>query len=133
MVEILKKINRTVLEMYIGILAWGVVCCGVGLFFAEDAVNYSLSIGFGVLLAMVSTFHMYRTLDRALDYDGKAATNIIFRGYLTRYVLFAVILFILMVTEVLNPLVVFLAYMGIKVTAFIQPITHKLCIKLFHE
>ena len=96
-------------------------------------MKYCLGIGYGVLLAMVSIWHMYRTLDRALDYEGKAATNIIFRGYLIRYVLFAVILFILMVTEVLNPLVVFLAYMGIKVTALIQPITHKLCTKMFHE
>jgi uncharacterized Tic20 family protein len=133
MVEMLKKINRTLLEMHIGILVWGIACCGVGLFFAGDRIQYCLGIGFGVLLAMLSIFHMYRTLDRALDYDGKTATNVIFRGYLTRYVLFAVILFILMVTNVLNPLVVFLAYMGIKVTALIQPITHKLCTKMFHE
>ena len=42
-------------------------------------------------------------------------------------------MFIIMITEVMNPLVVFLAYMGMKVAAFLQPFTHKLCNKLFHE
>ena len=44
-----------------------------------------------------------------------------------------IILAIIMLTEVLNPLVVFMGYMSLKVTALMQPITHKLCNKFFHE
>ena len=132
-VEILKKRNRTLLEMHIGLLFWGVVCWIAGALLVERQLYYAASLWFGILLASISIMHMYRTLDRALDYDGKSATNLIFRGYLLRYVLFALILFILMMTEIMNPLVVFLAYMGLKVTALIQPITHKLCNKMFHE
>ena len=64
---------------------------------------------------------------------GEAATKVIFRGYMIRYVLLVMIFGIIMVTNVINPLVVFLAYMGVKVTALLQPITHKLCNKIFHE
>ena len=39
----------------------------------------------------------------------------------------------IIMTETLNPLVVFLGYMSLKVTALIQPFTHKLCNKIFHE
>ena len=38
-----------------------------------------------------------------------------------------------MVTNVMNPLVVFLGYMSLKGTAYLQPFTHKLCNKIFHE
>ena len=55
------------------------------------------------------------------------------RGYLFRYFLLAVVLVIISVTEVMNPLVFFLGYMSLKVTAYLQPITHKLCNRLFHE
>ena len=40
---------------------------------------------------------------------------------------------IIAVTDVMNPLIVFMGYMSLKVTAYLQPITHKLYNKLFHE
>lgn len=132
-VERLRQINRTLLEMQLGLLFWGIVCQAVGAFFAENQGYYAKSLWFGILFAMISTVHMYHSLDRALDYGEKNARKMIFAGYLIRYVLFVVILFIIMTTKVMNPLIVFLAYMGMKVTAFLQPITHKLCNKLFHE
>lgn len=132
-VEMLRKRNRTLLEMHMGILFWGIACQAIGALFVHNQLYYAKSLWFGILFALISTIHMYRSLDRALDYGEKDASKMIFQGYLIRYVLFAVILFIIMVTGVMNPLVVFLAYMGIKVTAFIEPITHKLCNKIFHE
>ncbi len=131
--ERLKKANRTLLEMWTGILLIGLLCQLAGAFLAKDQIFYAKSLWFGILLAIVSSIHMYRCLDRALDFDERTASKMIFRGYLIRYVLIVVILLIIMVTEVLNPLVVFMAYMSLKVTALIQPFTHKLYNKLFHE
>jgi len=131
--EVLKKGNRTLLEMHLGILFWGVACQAVGAFFAKDQGRYAASLWFGILFAAVSAYQMYRSLDRALDYDEKTVTKLIFRGYLLRYVFAALILGMIMVTDVLDALVVFLAYMSLKVAAYLQPFTHKLCNKLFHE
>lgn len=132
-IEALRKINRTVLEMHLGILFLGFVCQIVGALIVTDQKFYACSLWFGICLSMISTVHMYRTLDLALDFDQKNATKIITRGYLTRYVILVVILSIIMVTKVMNPLVVFMAYMSLKVTAYLQPVTHKLCNKVFHE
>lgn len=132
-VERLKGFNRTLLEMYAGILFWGIACQAVGALVVKNQWVYARSLWFGILLALVSTLHMYRSLDKALDFDEKSATKLIYRSYLIRYIAVAVILFLTMITEVMNPLVVFLAYMGLKVTAYLQPITHKLSNKVFHE
>lgn len=131
--EILKSKNRTLLEMYLGMLFLGLLCQIIGALIVENQLRYAASLWFGILLAAVSALHLYRTLDRGLDYDEKTATKLIFRGYLIRYVSVAIVLLIIMVTDALNVLVVFMAYMSLKVTALIQPITHKLCNKLFHE
>ena len=131
-IEKLKEKNRTMLEMYEGLLFWGIVCQLVGMLFVEKQFLYAVALWFGIVLASVSILHMYQTLDRALDL-GEAATKIIFKGYVIRYVALILILAIIMVTGVFNPLIVFLAYMGMKVTALIQPITHKLFNKVFHE
>lgn len=132
-IEVLRQKNRTVLEMHMGILFVGMVCQIIGVCFVKNQALYAGSLWFGIVMAMVSTLHMYRTLDRALSLEEKMATKAVYKGYMIRYVLIAVIMLIIMVTGVMNPLIVFMGYMSLKVTALMQPITHKLCNKLFHE
>ena len=129
-IEKLKKINKTLLELLLGLAFWGLACQIVGAIFVTDQFYYAKSLWFGILLAIVSAVHMYQSLDRALDFSEKDANKLVFRGYIIRYVSIVVILFIIMLTEVMNPLVVFLAYMGLKVAALLQPITHKICNKI---
>lgn len=131
-IEALKSKNRALLEMFIGILFYGLILQIVGSFLVDNQWYYARGLWFGIAMACVSTLHMYRSLDRALDY-GADASKLITRDYLIRYVLIAVILLIIMVTEVMNPLVVFMAYMGLKVAAYLQPFTHKICNRMFHE
>ena len=64
---------------------------------------------------------------------GADAPKLVTKGYIFRYVIFAVALVIVALTEVMSPIVFFIGYMSLKVTAYLQPITHKLCNKLFHE
>ncbi len=131
-VEILRKKNRTLLELQIGIVFIGVLCQLAGAFIVERQGYYARSLWFGVLMSLAASVHMYRTLDRGLDY-GAAASKIIFRGYLFRYAFLILVLAVVMVTEVMNPLVLFMGYMSLKVAAFLQPFTHKLCNGFFHE
>ena len=128
----LKKINRTVLEMVLGILFLGVLAQIIGAFIVKDKMMYAGSLWLGALLALAATYHMYRSLDRALDQPEKTAQKMMFRGYILRYVILIFILLVLM--KVMNPLIFFFSYViCMKVTAFLQPLTHKLCNKLFHE
>lgn len=131
-IEFLKKKNRILLEMHIGILAFGVLCQIMGAFLAKDQGYYARSLWFGIAFAICASIHMYRNLDRALWY-GADASKLVMRGYLFRYAMVLIVMVIICVTEVMNPLVVFLGYMSLKVTAYMQPITHKFCNKLFHE
>jgi signal transduction histidine kinase len=129
----LKKINRTLLEMWTGIIVLGAVLWLGGTVFFGGRWMYAKSLWFGILLALVSTVHMYITLDRGLELDEKRAQKAIFRGYVIRYVFILIIFAIIMATRVLTPLVVFMSYMTLKVTALIQPITHKCYNRLFSE
>ena len=146
LLEILRKKERTLLEMHIGMIFFGMVCEIIGLICMvigsagrpswmprmDHLAIYSIGLWLGIAAAALSARHMYRTLDRSLDY-GESATKMIFKGYMIRYVLIVLIMLIIIMTETLNPLVVFLGYMSLKVTALIQPFTHKLCNKIFHE
>ena len=132
-IDALKQKNRIVLEMDIGILAWGILCQLVGAFLAKDQGMYARSLWFGIAFALVNTLQMYRSLDRALDFDEKTARRMMGQSYGIRYISFMLFLGVIMITGIMDALVVFLAYMGMKVAAFLQPFTHKLCNKVFHE
>ena len=132
MIGFLKKFDKTLLEMNTGILLFGLACEAVGACFVSDQVRYASSLWFGIVLAMVSTLHMARTLDRALAL-GEKASKIITAGYMIRYVIVASFFIVVALTEVLSPLVMFLGYMSLKVTAYLQPLTHKFYNALFHE
>ena len=137
--EMLRRKPRTLLEMYVGMILFGLICQLAGLLIRISGVlewqarwRYTCSLWFGIAAAILSAWHMYRTLDRSLDF-GEAAVKLIFKGYIFRYVLIVLIMLIIIMTEVLNPLIAFGGYMSLKVSALIQPFTHKICNKIFNE
>ncbi len=132
MINRLREMNRALLELDLGILSCGVVCQLAGMWFAGSRGLYAAALWLGIFLALLGTWHMYRTLDRALDL-GDGAAKAVVTGGLLRYAVLCIILGIIMLTDVLNPLIVFLGYMTMKVAAYIQPFTHKLCNMFFHE
>ncbi len=131
--ESLRQKNRTLLEMHLGILVFGVLCQLVGTFFTPNQLLYIGSLWLGIALACVSVLHMYCTLDKALDLPEKAASRKIVIGYITRYVAFIIVLLAVVLTDMLYPLIVFLGYMSIKAAALTQPLTHRLCNSFFGE
>lgn len=133
LLEKLRKKNRTVLEMELGIIALGILFQLGSVFFPGSRLERAVSLLLGSVLAGVAVLHMYRTLDRALDLDAGDAQKAIYKGYVLRYVFFALVLVLSALTGWLNPLLIFLGYMTLKLTAYLQPVTHKLCNRIFHE
>ena len=132
MVERLRKINRALLELCLGVVFWGLVCQFVGMWFAESKLYYTLALWVGVALAFVTAVHMYRTLNKALDF-GAEATKMVTKANLIRYGCIVLVFGIVLLSGVLNPLISFMGIMTLKVAAYMQPFTHKLCNKFFHE
>ena len=114
-----------------GQLFFGLVCQMFGFFFVQDRWRYAAGLWLGVACAMAAAVHMSRSLGKALS-AGEAAAKILTRGYLFRYGVFVLILIIVSVTGAAHPLTVFLGYMSLKVTAYIQPFTHKVLNRLLH-
>lgn len=132
MINRLKEMNRAVLELDLGILFCGLVCQLVGMWLVSRKGLYAAALWLGIGLALLAVQHMYRTLDKALDL-GDGAAKVMVANNMLRYAVLIIILGIVMITDVLNPLIVFLGCMMLKVAAYLQPFTHKLCNMLFHE
>lgn len=138
-IEMLKNRNRTLLEVNTGVLFWAVITVAAGMLFPLQSwgltrLEWCICICTAALLVVISMLHMQRCLERALEFDEGTATKLIFRGYLIRYISFAVVLIIVALADVLNPLILCLGYLLImKVAVYSQPFTHKFYNRLFHE
>ncbi len=132
MLEKLKQINRGLLELSVGILFLGIICLLAGVIFVEEPAAYGIALILGVLLALITVYHMYRTLDKALT-PGVDATKVATAANLIRYVCIVIVFGLVWMTGKLNPLFTFLGLMTLKAAAYMQPLTHKVCNKIFHE
>ena len=96
--------SDTLIELLCGILVYGVIGQLVILCFLHDKIWLSIGWWIGVLTAVLSAYHMWWGLDRALDLGEKAAVKLITSYNLLRYAAIVIIMGIVMLTEIGNPL-----------------------------
>jgi hypothetical protein len=110
----------------LGIIAFGVVCQIIGLFLIDDKADYSIGLWVGVLTAIFMAFHMAISLNNSIELGEKAARAAATRHNVFRYLVVVIIMLILMLTDIGNPLAAFLGVMGLKVSAYLQPLLSRL-------
>ena len=132
MIEKLKAVNRGLLELCAGILFWTGICLVVGCVLVKEPLEYLAALLLGTVLAWITTYHMYRTLDKALNLWSDAA-KVVTTANIVRYVSIVIVFLCVWLTGKLNPLYSFFGLMTLKAAAYTQPLTHKVCNKIFHE
>lgn len=125
----MKKINETLLQLLMGILIFEIVCQLIGMWFVPDKLKYTVGLWIGAILAGLSACHMWWSLDRNLSINAdneKGATAFATRANMIRYVVILLVFLILCLTTVAYPLAAFLGIMGLKIGAYLTPLTSKL-------
>lgn len=126
MIKKISSINSALPGLLLGIVLFGAVSQLVGIFLVTEKANYSIGLWIGVLTAIFMAFHMAFSLNSAVDRDVKGAQAVATRQNIIRYLIVVLILGILMMTNIGNPIAAFVGIMGLKVSAYLQPIFQKL-------
>lgn len=121
----LKK-NEILREMLFSMPVFGILCQFTIVWFVEDKPGYSIGLWLGILIAAGMAVHMAYTLDVALDYNSDDAQKIITKQTMVRYMVVVILCALIAVSGFINPLSAFLGIMSLKVSAYIQPFTHKI-------
>ncbi len=120
------KIDDTVFEMWIGIILFAVVCELAGVCFAHDRLGLTVGIALGAALSCFGTWHIWHMLDSSLGSgDEKGVSKRIGTGYLIRYLALIVLVAVLYLTKLGDPFAAFIAYLGMKPAAYLQPRLHR--------
>ena len=126
-----KKINETLSELIIGILAMGVMIqaadiliCRLIPSFHGMIPGFMLGFWIGVGIAVGLSVHMYRSIDRALNMYGEDAEKYIHKAYLFRTVAILVMAGIVKYFKIGYIMAFFLGVLCLKFGAFLQPLVH---------
>lgn len=129
----IRKCNKVLLQLIVGILSYGVLIQILGLFLVEDKIFFSYSLWVGLILSIAMAIHMQLSIEKALEQEGRAAQTVLSRAYLIR----TVVIFLTMGTGAyfgfLSILPCFIGLMGLKAAAILQPKLDKLWQKNMKE
>ena len=129
------------LELIYGILAYSVivlilmVVLELGFNIIEKVFNDSfwfVLTGFliGIFLSIILVIMMTRTIENIVNGGGYGATKQSIIGSVTRSAIVIAVIVLLLITHIGNVFSMLFGLFGLKLSAYLQPITHKLIIKL---
>lgn len=119
-----RKIDPTLFELCLGIFLYGVIFEIILLLFSRE-ISYSLGLWIGIVLAVMGSVHMWWSLDRGLDMAEKDAVKSMGVNNIIRYLVLVLVTAILIYTGFANPIFTFCGYMGMKLSAYFNPLIHR--------
>lgn len=118
--------KKTFQELLIGIALFAILFFIPGLIMKVDKLAYYLGLGLGILVAVLMTISMYTTIEKSLNMDQKSAMNYTKRNAIFRLLLIIVVLVAAVYINSINVFSVVLGVLSLKLSAYLQPLTHKL-------
>ena len=122
----LKRLNDALPELVLGIIVYGIVVELAGVWFVTDKLRYTTGLVIGIALAV----GMAVLRDAVEIYGGEHAQAKIIAKSILRYVIVVIVFFVMMKFNLGNLFTAFIGVLGLKISAYLQPFTHKFVLKL---
>ena len=122
----LRRINEALPGLVFGIVLYGVVLQLAGVWFVEDKLYYSMGLWYGIIIAVGMAINLATVIfDSVAMGESKHANRIIIAESLLRYAVVVILFFILGYFDFGSLLMAFLGVLGLKISAYLQPLLHK--------
>ena len=125
----MKKEN-TLLELLVGIIFWGVTIQLGVVIVSKNYLYNAIGLWSGIAIACVSTIHMKRSIEDALDLGARGAIKHIRIAYLKRMLIAIVIMGVVIYFHLGNPITLLIGVFPLKLAAYLQPLIHKLFLRI---
>ncbi len=127
----LRRINESLPGLVAGIIIYGVIVQLTGVWFVEDKLAYSIGLWYGIAIAIGMGINIAVVIyDTVTFYAGENTNKRVAAKSILRYGIVAILLFILGYFQIGNLFAAFLGVMGLKVSAYMQPLLMRLVNKL---
>ena len=121
----LRRINDALPGLVLGIIVYGVIVELAGVWFVTDKVRYTTGLLCGMAVNIATVLR-----DAVELYGEDNAKKKIVAKSLLRYAVVVIVFFVMMKWNLGNLITAFIGVLGLKVSAYLQPFTHRVIQKL---
>ena len=127
----LRRLNPSLPGLVMGILIYGLLVQIAGVWFVEDKIGYSIGLWYGIAIGIGMAINLATVIYDAVTFDGEGNANKrVAAKAMLRYIVVAMLFGILGYFEFGNLFTAFLGVMGLKFSAYAQPLLNKIVNKL---
>ncbi len=123
------KREDTLLELLVGIILSGVVLQIVLAIILKDYLYNAIGLWSGVAVACFWAIHLKRSIEDSLDLGIEGAAKHARNAYMTRMLITAVALGIVIYFRIGSPITLVIGIFPLKIAAYLQPHMHKLFLR----
>lgn len=127
------RTNTTLRELIAGAIVYCIIWEIPLLILTERKLYHSLGLLVGLVACIFIAIHMAESIDVAVGLNEKGARAYIQKKASIRYLIVCAAVVITEVSGLGNPLTFFAGIMGLKIGAYLQPLTHKVFEKISNK
>ena len=122
----MKNMNETLKDLIIGIVLSMIVVCIIGALVSNNKVAFILGDILGSIIAILLSIHLNATIARALDMNEEGAAKYTKKMSILRLIIMGcAVVVALTLPEVFN----LIGILGLKISAYLQPLTNRFITK----
>lgn len=122
----LRRINQVLPELLLEMVIYGAVVQLAGMWFVDNKVQYTVGLWIGIIIAMGMAVNMAIVILDTVDAMGERRSTAKTAMFAALRYLVVVLAFVLVwYFDLGNLIAMFFGVMGLKVSAYLQPFTHK--------
>lgn len=119
------KPDAVVKDMTLIMIVYGLLIQVICFFVAGDLLKATVGLWGGIIAAILMLRNMRDSLIEALDLGEAGAKKYVQSAYMKRYLAVVVVFVVVSLSGIANVLTLLAGVMGLKVSAYLQPVKHK--------
>ena len=123
------KKNNILVELLAGIISLGVLIQIIMAIALEDYLYNAIGLWTGIGIACFMAIHLKRSIEDSLDLGVDGAVKHARTAYATRTVVTLIVIGLVVYFKIGNPFTVVLGIFPLKLSAYLQPLIHKVFLK----
>lgn len=129
----MQEEKRTLYELFAGIVVCLIVFL-LGNLLVSNKLAYTLGLLLGGGIALLMSGHMYSSISEAVLYDKETAEKKVkFSSFIRMVFMVAALVAAALLPKYISLVAVVLGISGLKFSAYLQPLTHKVFNKFIHK
>ncbi|MCR5396772.1 MAG: hypothetical protein K6E64_04805 [Lachnospiraceae bacterium] len=125
MIKEFRRLNEALPGLLFGILLYGGIVEVIGVWFVSDKIRYTSGLCIGIACAIGMAIHLAVVLDETVRTQNASLNRIKAKSVL-RYFAVVAVFFVMMWLNLGNLILAFIGVLGLKVSAYAQPLLHKI-------